>query len=217
MDTAWESHFDNLTVTAHCCGASISLSDLRYDGPAGFGPVRAGGPEPECLRSAGEPARAAANHARLRAAHDLGSSIVDRDARRLKASAFSVTHEEIIHSGTAGLGHERTPLARENCREIVERCHNLLDGRVGVIEAARSLTALAFRVRAEEDTDFLLFRVIGSESDALPVGPERAHWSAGALEREDARIAGFEDSWREQAMLSARNLADRYACRETSS
>jgi len=37
MDTAWESHFDNLTVTAHCCGASVSLNDLRYEGPAGFG------------------------------------------------------------------------------------------------------------------------------------------------------------------------------------
>jgi hypothetical protein len=37
MDTAWESHFDNLTATAHCCGASVSLNDLRYDGPAGFG------------------------------------------------------------------------------------------------------------------------------------------------------------------------------------
>jgi len=37
MDTAWESHFDDLTVTAHCCGASISLNDLRYDWPAGFG------------------------------------------------------------------------------------------------------------------------------------------------------------------------------------
>jgi hypothetical protein len=37
MDTAWKSHFDNITVTAHCCGASVSLNDLRYDWPAGFG------------------------------------------------------------------------------------------------------------------------------------------------------------------------------------
>jgi hypothetical protein len=100
---------------------------------------------------------------------------------------------------------------REDCREIVQRCQDLLEGRLGVIEAARRLKELAFRVRAEEDEDFLLFRVIDSESDALPVGPGRAHWSAAALEREDAKIAGFEDNWREQAMASARHSAEKYA------
>ena len=100
---------------------------------------------------------------------------------------------------------------RDNCREIVQRCQDLLDGRVGVIEAARSLKEWAFRVRAEEDEDFTLFRVIDSESDALPVGPERAQWSTAALEREVARIAGFGDNWREHALAAARNLAQRYA------
>jgi hypothetical protein len=97
-----------------------------------------------------------------------------------------------------------------NCREVVQHCQDLLEGRVGVIQAARHLMELAFRVRDEDDQDFLLFRVIDSESDALPVGSERAHWSAVALEREDARIAAFEGNWRERAMASARALAQKY-------
>ena len=99
---------------------------------------------------------------------------------------------------------------RANCEEIVERSQNLLDGRLGVIQAARGLTRLAFGVRAEEDEDFMLFRVIDSESDALPTGVERDQWSATALEREDARIAAFEDNWRAQAREAARNLILKY-------
>ena len=75
-----------------------------------------------------------------------------------------------------------------NCQEIVERSQDLVDGRVGVIQAARALRGLAYRVRAEADADFRQFRVIDSERDALPAGPERAQESAIALEREDARI-----------------------------
>jgi len=36
MDTAWDTHFSNLTVIAGCCGASVSLNELRYVWPAGF-------------------------------------------------------------------------------------------------------------------------------------------------------------------------------------
>ena len=99
---------------------------------------------------------------------------------------------------------------RANCREIVERSRDLLDGRLGVIQAARALRGFAFRVRAEQDEDFMLFRVIDSESDALPTGVERAQWSATALAREDARIAAFEDNWRAQAREAAQNLILKY-------
>jgi hypothetical protein len=99
---------------------------------------------------------------------------------------------------------------RANCRGIAERSQDLLDGRLGIIRAARALKELAFRVRAEEDEDFRLFRVIDSESDALPAGAERRKESATALEREDARIAGFEDNRCAQAMASVRNLILKY-------
>jgi hypothetical protein len=100
---------------------------------------------------------------------------------------------------------------RENCLEVVHCCRDLLEGRLGVIEAARLLRELAFRLRAEEDPDFMLFRFLDSESDALPVGPQREYWSASALEREDAKIAAFEANWQSRASLAATNLAARYS------
>ncbi len=56
---------------------------------------------------------------------------------------------------------------RANCREIVDRSQDLLDGRLGVIPAARALRGLSFRVRAENDEDFGLFRLIDND----PVHP----------------------------------------------
>lgn len=37
MDVASQSHFKNLIVTAPCCGAHVSLNELRYVWPAAFG------------------------------------------------------------------------------------------------------------------------------------------------------------------------------------
>ena len=84
---------------------------------------------------------------------------------------------------------------RKNCREVVQCCRDLLEGRLGVIETARLLRELAFRVRAEDDPEFVLFRFLDSGSDAPPVGPRR-NWSASTLEREDPQIAAFEAKWR---------------------
>jgi hypothetical protein len=98
-----------------------------------------------------------------------------------------------------------------NCREIVRRARDLIEGRANVIESARALFGLSFRVRAERDPDFQRFAGIDSESDALPVGPERDNWSRSALEREDAKIVAFQERWRDQAVESAKRLIEKYA------
>ena len=36
MDGAWKTGFRELAVTAPCCGAAVSLNDLRYRAPCGF-------------------------------------------------------------------------------------------------------------------------------------------------------------------------------------
>jgi len=100
---------------------------------------------------------------------------------------------------------------RETCRRIVQCADDLLAGRLGVIAASRVLFPLAHEVRAADDPDFKLFVLIYSDSDALPVGAERDHWAASALEREDVKIAGFEAHWRDAAQLAALNLKSKYA------
>lgn len=102
------------------------------------------------------------------------------------------------------------PQWRQDCAEIVRCSEDLVSGRCGVIEAARLLWKLSYRVRAEWDPDFVMFRGIYSESDALPVGPERQRWAAEALKREDAKIASFEAHWRPKAIAAALNLVKKY-------
>jgi hypothetical protein len=100
---------------------------------------------------------------------------------------------------------------RHVCDQIAKCADDLIAHRLGVIAASRLLFPLAREVRAAGDPDFDLFVLIYSESDALPVGAERAHWSASALRREDEKIELFEGRWRDAAHAAAKNLRDKYA------
>jgi hypothetical protein len=99
----------------------------------------------------------------------------------------------------------------KDCRRIAARTRDLLEGRLGVIAAAREFAELEFLVRASDDPDFITFNAIRSQADHLPIGPERQHWSASALTREDKEIEAVEDFYRERAFAAARNLLARYS------
>jgi len=102
------------------------------------------------------------------------------------------------------------PRWEEHCRKVHARAKDLIDGKVGVIEAAEILHRLAIWTRAESDPDFSVYRKICGEIVGLPVGRERRHWSQEALEREDVKIKALEESWRPAALTSAHRLVDRY-------
>jgi len=53
-------------------------------------------------------------------------------------------------------------------------------------------------------------RVLIAESDDLPVGPEREHWAAAALVRDDEKIRSYEERCRSEAVQSARRLMWKY-------
>jgi len=101
-------------------------------------------------------------------------------------------------------------LWRKHCRKIRARALDLLEGRLGVIEAARAMLPLACWTKVQGEPEFQLFRAIASETDDLPVGDVRAYWAADALEREDVRIDAAEKLWREQALSAAEKLVERY-------
>jgi hypothetical protein len=97
-----------------------------------------------------------------------------------------------------------------HCRKIRARARDLLEGRLGVIAAAREFTRLAQWARAHEDPDFTTFVGIDSESDHLPVGPVRAEWASDALAKKDSEIHELENKCREDAYRAARNLLEKY-------
>ena len=97
-----------------------------------------------------------------------------------------------------------------DCTTIVQCVRDLIEGRKGVIESARTLQCLARRVRNERDPDFIVFIGIDSECHELPFGEVRTYWSASALAKADSRISSLEELWREQAMRAATRLLEKY-------
>jgi len=99
----------------------------------------------------------------------------------------------------------------EQQQEIVRVARRIVDGSIGIIAGAREMSRLHFRSHSKEkDEEFLVFVGIDSETDHLPVGEVRRHWSAEALVRKDAEIKKAEDFLRGRALTAARALIHRY-------
>jgi hypothetical protein len=87
---------------------------------------------------------------------------------------------------------------------------SILAGEVGIIAASRQFAAWRLDVGAEDDPDFLFFVALDSETDHLPVGDLRKHWSADALRAKDDELEKFEASARDEALVVCRSLIQKY-------
>lgn len=69
----------------------------------------------------------------------------------------------------------------------------MLDGRLSFLIGSRRLAALRHETdTAADDTDFMVFVAIDSETDALPLGAVREHWDQSALARLEPEIKKAE-------------------------
>lgn len=100
-------------------------------------------------------------------------------------------------------------LWEEDCRRIHARALDLIEGRLGIIEAARILWSLAFYTGLESDTDLATFEMIITAT-VLPIGADRSRCSPEMAERLDAEIARIERHFSDSALSSATNLARRF-------
>jgi len=99
----------------------------------------------------------------------------------------------------------------KDCTRIRARALELVDGKINLIDAAFALQKVAIWTQAQSDPDLSLFSRITDDLLGLPIGSERAYWAAHALAREDLKIKGVVDKWRQPALEAARRLVDRYA------
>ncbi len=87
-------------------------------------------------------------------------------------------------------------------KRVVAVAMGMLDGSLHYLEGAIELSSLRFDVDLPEDgNDFLIFAVIASEIDHLPIGKQRQYWSQEALERHEAKIQQSID-WAKDVSLS---------------
>jgi hypothetical protein len=94
--------------------------------------------------------------------------------------------------------------------QIVTIARSILSGELGIIAGARQINGWRFDVRAEHDPDFLFFVGLDSETDHLPIGESRQHWSAEALRAKDAEIAQYESFYRTRALEACKSLIQKY-------
>jgi hypothetical protein len=95
--------------------------------------------------------------------------------------------------------------------KTIETAKAILEEKVGVIEGARLMQGLLWQAEdSEEDGDLLVFIGIDSETDDLPVGEERQHWSEEALKEKDIEIRRCEKLYREAAREACARIIERW-------
>ena len=78
-------------------------------------------------------------------------------------------------------------------QKVTDLLTDVIDGKISILLAARQIVQLRFEIELDEnDKDILAFVGIDSESDSLPIGPERSYWSEDALKNKEKEIKEVE-------------------------
>lgn len=87
----------------------------------------------------------------------------------------------------------------------------VLSGGLDILEAAPQLWGILQRLGLEwDDEDSSAFGLIASETEHLPVGQQRLHWSEDALKRKEPRIVAARKWAEEFGMPACRRLESRW-------
>jgi hypothetical protein len=87
----------------------------------------------------------------------------------------------------------------------------MLAGQIGIILGSRSLSSQMHIVFGDDiEDDFMIFIVIASETDALPVGAERQYWAKSVLLELDREIEQAEAFYEEFALDACRKLIEKF-------
>jgi hypothetical protein len=97
-------------------------------------------------------------------------------------------------------------------RQAVALARAVLDGREPLVRSAQRMVKLLYwlGLRPETDRDAAEFRLIVSETDGLPIGPEREFWDAQALADKDREIARAEAWAREFGLRACERIVQRF-------
>ncbi len=87
----------------------------------------------------------------------------------------------------------------------------MLNGETSFLEGAIELSSLLHQAELTEDPDLSIFSAVASETDSLPIGPVRQHWSKTALERLDPELQKAEEWAKQVAGGACESLARRFA------
>lgn len=97
--------------------------------------------------------------------------------------------------------------------EVLDAAAAVIDGRLGILEGCRLLTALGEDLvpAGRADEDFLLFAAVGSDIDALASGLAWQYRNPAELHCDDAQVERAENMYRHDVVATCRNLMKRFA------
>lgn len=84
--------------------------------------------------------------------------------------------------------------------EILSAANDFRSGKLGVIAVSRKLSGyrpVVELVRPDLADALMMFVVVDSETDALPIGPVRDMWHPSTAEIEDQKVKDAEELYRE--------------------
>jgi hypothetical protein len=96
-------------------------------------------------------------------------------------------------------------------RQVSALATSMLQGREPILPNAQRMSKLLFQLGLRDDDRVsAAFSAILSETDHLPIGPERAYWAPSALARKDDEIAEAEAWARGPALKACQEIVQRY-------
>jgi len=103
---------------------------------------------------------------------------------------------------------EREAVAR---KELVKVANAMLDGTFHLLEGARKINGLRFRINDPENKIFNLFVAVDSETDHQPLGPMRALCALEFLRRADEEMEHYLADTRDSILRACRELIQAYS------
>jgi hypothetical protein len=94
--------------------------------------------------------------------------------------------------------------------DAVAIARNVLDGKLDLLNGCAELSYKVHLGGLAADPEFGIFMGVWSESNHLPLGPDRRHWNAEALKRKDENIAQITAAYRETVLAACRRLIERF-------
>lgn len=90
--------------------------------------------------------------------------------------------------------------------KILSLAKKILDSRTGVAEGCREIFHLLNERGIAYEKDFLIFTGVESETDRLPVGPERQYWNKESLKLMDKETEKVEKFYKKDIFEACKKL-----------
>lgn len=97
-------------------------------------------------------------------------------------------------------------------KKVCDLAKKMLDGSIDYLEGAIKISSLRFDLDLpKDDEDILVFSLISSETDHLPIGSAKLQWSKEALLRLKPEFESSTNWAKEVSLTNCKNLLKRFS------